>query len=280
MPRPRPRSSPKTQRTLAGSGRAAFRLEPYRHVCVRPDPPTIPSLVFDSNPSTVLLVSHSLDAYLYGTERSLNNAKLSQVAPRDRIIETARRLFRVHGIRGVSVDSIVAEAGTNKMTLYRHFASKDALVARCLSHRAADEMDKRQALESAHPKELRAQLLAWVATNARNLATNARGCDLSNASVELADEPQHVARAVVADFKNDERRWLSNICAKADLTKPEETAQALLLLLEGARVARQNESYYQAGKIFELSARSVIEGASKRPKRSRGGGPERGVSKG
>ena len=52
--------------------------------------------------------------------------------PRERIIEMAQLLFRKHGIRGVGVDAIAEEAGTNKMTLYRHFGSKDELIAECL----------------------------------------------------------------------------------------------------------------------------------------------------
>ena len=44
--------------------------------------------------------------------------------PRERIVSTARDLFRKHGIRGIGVDAIAEAADTNKMTLYRHFGSK------------------------------------------------------------------------------------------------------------------------------------------------------------
>ena len=52
--------------------------------------------------------------------------------PRDRILETARDMFHKHGIKGVGVDAITEAAGTNKMTLYRHFESKDELIVECL----------------------------------------------------------------------------------------------------------------------------------------------------
>ena len=48
--------------------------------------------------------------------------------PRDRIIDAARDLFRKHGIRGIGVDAIADAADSNKMTLYRHFGSKDDLI--------------------------------------------------------------------------------------------------------------------------------------------------------
>ena len=51
---------------------------------------------------------------------------------RDRIFETACDLFYRHGIRAVGVDAIACEAGTNKMSFYRSFASKDELVAEYL----------------------------------------------------------------------------------------------------------------------------------------------------
>ena len=52
--------------------------------------------------------------------------------PRERILATARDLFHKHGIRGIGVEAIAEAAGTNKMTLYRHFNSKDDLVVECL----------------------------------------------------------------------------------------------------------------------------------------------------
>src|ERR1700682_3805575 len=58
--------------------------------------------------------------------------------PRERIISTARDLFRKHGIRGIGVDAIAEVAGTNKMTLYCHFGSKDDLVIACLREVARD----------------------------------------------------------------------------------------------------------------------------------------------
>ena len=53
----------------------------------------------------------------------------AKARPRDRIVDTASGLFRKHGIRGIGVDAIAEAAGTNKMTLYRHFGSKDELIA-------------------------------------------------------------------------------------------------------------------------------------------------------
>src|ERR1700744_223048 len=59
--------------------------------------------------------------------------------PRERIVVKARDLFHQPGIRGIGVDAIAEAAGTNKMTLYRHFGSKDELIVECLQ-KAIDEV--------------------------------------------------------------------------------------------------------------------------------------------
>src|SRR3984957_21205804 len=58
--------------------------------------------------------------------------------PRERILATARDLFYRQGIHAVGVDAIAEAAGTNKMTLYRHFGSKDVLIAECLAKLVAE----------------------------------------------------------------------------------------------------------------------------------------------
>ena len=78
---------------------------------------------------------------------------LLPVKPRERIISTARDLFRRHGIRGIGVDAIAEAAGTNKMTLYRHFGSKDELVAECLRDVAREVEQIWSEVEAAHPGE-------------------------------------------------------------------------------------------------------------------------------
>src|SRR5690348_18370343 len=95
-------------------------------------------------------------------ETPLKPDKGEKIPPRQRILAAAGELFYRHGIRAVGVDAIADAAGTNKMTLYRHFASKDELVAEYLRQwaRAVDACWDRYA--SAHPGDPLAQLNAWV----------------------------------------------------------------------------------------------------------------------
>src|SRR5579871_4509349 len=89
--------------------------------------------------------------------------KDERIAPRDRILAAAGDLFYRHGIRAVGVDAIAEAAHTNKMTLYRHFASKDELVAEYLRQCAQASDVSWDHYAAAHPGDALAQLRAWLA---------------------------------------------------------------------------------------------------------------------
>jgi AcrR family transcriptional regulator len=162
-----------------------------------------------------------------------------ELRPRDRILGTARDLFHRYGFRGVGVDAIAEAAGTNKMTLYRHFGSKDDLIVECL-HRFATEADEIWArFEDEHPGDPLAQLHDWVRVGAECAISDERGCDMVNAAVELTEDG-HPARRVVEDFKTAQRDRLVRLCRAAGATQAELLADTLWLLLEGARVSRQS----------------------------------------
>jgi AcrR family transcriptional regulator len=159
--------------------------------------------------------------------------------PRERIISTARDLFRKHGIRGIGVDAIAEVAGTNKMTLYRHFGSKDDLVVACLREVARDVDAIWDGFEAASPGDPLAQLHAWVRCGAECVIGDGRGCDMVNAAVELA-ESDHPARCVIEEFKTAQRNRLEKLCRDAGIAKADLLADTLSLLIEGARVSRQS----------------------------------------
>jgi AcrR family transcriptional regulator len=160
--------------------------------------------------------------------------------PRDRILAAANDLFYRHGIRAVGVESIAETAGTNKMTLYRHFASKDELVAEYLRRLAVDAEAFWDRLEADHPDDPRAQLRAWLASVEKHVSDpDQRGCALANAAVELPDK-DHPARCVIETFKIAQRDRLVRVCRATGASEPDLLADELFLLLEGARVCAQS----------------------------------------
>jgi len=190
----------------------------------------------------------------------VNTAPVGQTraAPRERIVAAACDLFYRQGIRAVGVEAIAEAAGTNKMTLYRHFSSKDELVAECLRQVAtkADALWDRIAAD--HPDDPRAQLTAWVAAMAGHLASaDNRGCAMCNAAVELPDRT-HPARGVIEAFKSGQRERLARLCAAAGAAQPDLLADELFLLAEGARVSLQSVGPEGPAARFTRMADAVI----------------------
>jgi len=157
---------------------------------------------------------------------------------RDRIFETACDLFYQHGIREVGVDQIAAEAGTNKMSFYRSFGSKDELIAEYLEKKAAEFWQWWDGTLAAHAGDTRAQILAlFDGIASRVCAERSRGCALANASVELSAE-DHPGRRVAIAKKREMRRRLRELAAAVGTERPEELGDALMLLMEGSFVSR------------------------------------------
>jgi AcrR family transcriptional regulator len=173
-------------------------------------------------------------------EKRISANKIERISPRERILSAASELFYRHGIRAVGVDAVAEAAETNKMTLYRHFSSKDELVAEYLQRLAEKAKASWDRLEADYPGEPSAQLRAWLKNMAAHVASaDERGCALANAAVELP-EKDHPARRVIEAFKTAQRARLVQLCAAAALAEPEMLADELFLLLEGARVTAQS----------------------------------------
>src|SRR5262245_55189169 len=170
----------------------------------------------------------------------LTPEKIDKIPPRARLLAAAADLFYRHGIRAVGVEAIAEAAGTNKMTLYRHFSSKDELVAEYLRQAAQRADCCWERLAQAHPGDPLAQLREWLGEMAGHVAnSNERGCALANAAVELP-EKDHPARKVIEEYKVAQRARLIGLCRSASLSDPEMLADELHLLLEGARVTAQS----------------------------------------
>jgi len=145
---------------------------------------------------------------------------------KDRILETADRLFYLQGIRAVGVDTIAAEIGISKRTLYNHFPSKDALISAYLARRfvAPRPSDK-------SPVE---QILGTFDSLERRFsAKDFRGCPFVNAVAELGSKDQSV-RKIAVEFKESRRLWFRDLLVQLGVTEAEALATQLALLVDGS----------------------------------------------
>ncbi|HEY4133432.1 MAG TPA: TetR/AcrR family transcriptional regulator [Gemmatimonadaceae bacterium] len=163
----------------------------------------------------------------------------STLPPRQRILAAADDLFRRQGIRGVGVDAIAEAAGTNKMTLYRHFTSKDELVAEWIRGIIAEKDGVWEEIVAEHPNNPVAQLIDWSRRTSEKFAEiEDRGSPLLNAIAELP-ETDHPGRKILDDHRVREHARILELCRQAEFENPDLTADHFFILLEGAKSCLQ-----------------------------------------
>jgi AcrR family transcriptional regulator len=156
--------------------------------------------------------------------------------PRQRILETADRLFYRDGIRAVGIDRIIAEANVAKMSLYKHFPSKDDLILAVLKHREEGVLEFFRSAMERHSKKAKNPLRAFFAALKEWFQSpDFRGCAFQNAAIELAD-PAHPGTEFVRGHKLRFSVFLRGLVEEAVGKAAAKVAPAVALLVEGAIV--------------------------------------------
>jgi AcrR family transcriptional regulator len=182
---------------------------------------------------------------------------------RERILASATDLFYREGVRAVGVDTIVARSGVAKMSLYRCFPSKDALVAAFLEQQNERYWRWWDGVVARHPGAPVAQLHALVAAVAkRTTSPTYRGCPFINVATELR-EGEHLGRSVAAANKRELRRRLAGLAAAAGAGRPDALGDQLMLLFEGAYAAGQTLGPEGPGLAVIEAAARLIEAATR-----------------
>lgn len=210
-----------------------------------------------------LLVSNVSRAH-NGPVTQAADQSLPLLPPRERILAAARDLFYAEGIRAVSVDEIASAAHTNKMTLYRHFESKDRLITEYLRALATEAETVWAEIALQHPHNPLAQLRTWIRHMGERLSDpHNRGCPMANAAVELADK-DHPARTVIELHKLRQREHLLLLCREAGFSEPEHLADAIFLLIEGARIDIQSGGPRGPGARLVSTTLALLDAHSRR----------------
>jgi len=179
---------------------------------------------------------------------------------RQRILETADRLFYEEGFRAVGIDRIIAEAGVAKATLYVHFPSKDDLILAVLEHRerVTTEFFRTSMERNGKAKgplgPFFAALKEWFES------PGFRGCAFQNATVELADSA-HPGTEYSRGFKRRFSESLRGLIEESVGVKVAKLAPAVFLLVEGAIVTAAIQGKPDAVEVArDAACRLIREG--------------------
>ena len=158
---------------------------------------------------------------------------------RERILETAMRLFYSEGLRATGIDRIIAESKVAKMSFYRHFPSKSDLVCAFLEERHRRWMAWFDESVARHGQGNRLKLAAVADALAEWFAEPGfRGCAFINTSAELAGHRPR-EHAVVLSHKKELQERLAALARADGLDGPEKAGQLALLIVDGAIVRAQ-----------------------------------------
>lgn len=177
---------------------------------------------------------------------------------RQRILETADRLFYEEGFRAVGIDRIIAEAGVAKATLYVHFPSKDDLILAVLEQRERSTTEFFRTSMERHAKvkgplgPFFAALREWFES------PGFRGCAFQNATVELAD-PAHPGTEFSRGFKRRFGEFLRGVIGEAVGEKAAKLAPAVFLLVEGAIVTAAIQGKPDSVDVARDAALRLVE---------------------
>jgi AcrR family transcriptional regulator len=159
-----------------------------------------------------------------------------EVAPKDQVFQTASRLFYQSGYRAIGVDTIAAESGIGKMTLYRHYPSKDDLIVAYLKD--SDELFWKNFEElTKDAPTAREKLLAFFDGLQEYATTPAcYGCPFLNVATEYPDT-DYAGHQVAIEHKQSVRVKFRQLAKEAGAKKPDILADQLFLLMDGAYMA-------------------------------------------
>lgn len=194
----------------------------------------------------------------------LGKKTIKMSALREKILHVASDLFHSRGINSTGVDTIVAVAGTTKMTLYKYFRSKEDLILEVLQKGHEDFqvwLNERLSLNSKQPADKIQKLLdfieEWVTS------PDFRGMAFIKASAEFPNEESPVHK-LSAEHAKEFRIYITGLAKEAGISDSDGLALQLSMLIEGAMQAEQMKRGSGAIKYAKKAAKILIDSAPKK----------------
>lgn len=164
-------------------------------------------------------------------------------AKRDAILTAAKQLFATDGLDGTSMDAVARLAGVSKLTVYSHFADKDALFKAAVQSKCEEQMP--EALFHVDPKAPIARQLAGIARGFHDLVFSPESVALHRMMIANAGHSPHLAslffeagpQRVLAAFEQFLREAVR--AGSLKVRDPAEAAGHFFVLIKGTEHMRQ-----------------------------------------
>jgi AcrR family transcriptional regulator len=179
-------------------------------------------------------------------------------AARQRILDTAFRLFYAYGPRGVGVDAVIAESGAAKATLYKHFPRKDDLILAYLDKVDQTWFGQLRAAARAAGDNPRQQMVGMFdALTSACRREGYHGCAFINTAAESQNGTDVHARTV--EHKTVVRAWVNDLARRAGAADPDLLARQLTLLLDGGLAAGVLDADPAAPAAAKAAAQTLVD---------------------
>ena len=196
-----------------------------------------------------------VDAYP-AAQRALD---LPAPGAKQRILETANRLFYEEGINSVGVDKLISSSSVTKATFYKHYGAKDRLILEYLrgQHRIVEELLDGIIATAQRPEDAVLGLIDAIVAEIHR--PGFRGCAFINAAAEFAD-PRHPVRDIVSSHRDWYTGRLTDLLRSGNHQMPGDAADELMLARDGAMSgAYAGDPVSATAALQRVSARIVTE---------------------
>jgi len=185
-------------------------------------------------------------------------------ATRQRILESASRLFREKGVAGVGLAQIMADAGLTVGTFYTHFRSKETLVRETL-HGSLQARSAEFAI-AMRDHDLDAVIRAYLSPEHRDSAGT--GCPIAALASEVARHSRATRQTFVSQIEPSLAALAKQMSKRRGKRVSRAEAAALLGLLVGTlQLARATPNRAESGDVLEAGIRAALQLAGGKPSR-------------
>jgi AcrR family transcriptional regulator len=181
-----------------------------------------------------------------------------EIAPKDKVFKTAARMFYQHGYRAIGVDTLAAESGIGKMTLYRHYPTKDDLIVAYLKDSNDLFWSNFEQITKDAPNAGEKILSFFEGLQNYVQSPSCYGCPFLNVATEYP-ETDYLGHQVAIEHKQSVRARFRQLAKEAGAKKPDVLADQLFLLMDGAYMASRMFGAKNPGAHLAEAAQILLD---------------------